>query len=166
MRFHPPGHADVSSSVWPGFCFNLRRSTVRVNTRLILIVFALLLLPLLIAARPMQADPPDLTNLDAVLAWLAGLGGPYFVGWVLSLVAENVPAWHKLRPAVKFVIPLIVCPLVSVGATLLLQQDAFLQVVAPWFQIVMGSILGWLGTQMAYMAARRSGYAYKIKWPE
>jgi peptidoglycan/LPS O-acetylase OafA/YrhL len=109
MRFHPPGHADVSSSVWPGFCFNLRRSTVKVNTRLILIVFALLLLPLLVAARPMQADPPDLTAEQ--LAVIAGI--------VLSLLFSYIPGvrakYEPQPPEVKRLIMLALLAVVALG---------------------------------------------------
>ncbi len=133
-------------------------------SRLILVVVLLIVAPFLIAARPLQSSPPDLTDLFAVLAWLAGAGAPYLVGWVLSLLAENLPAWHKLSPGVKFVIPLILSPLVSVGATLLLQQESLLQLASPWYTIVAGSILGYLGTQQAYLSAKRAGYGLKAKW--
>lgn len=116
---------------------------------------------LLIAARPLQVDP-DFTDLAGVLAWLAGVGGPYFAGWVLSLLAENWPKWHDLPKAVKVLTPLVLSALVAVLSTLALQQAELVELVSPWYTLIAGSVLGYLGTQQAYLSAKRAGYGAKV----
>jgi hypothetical protein len=106
---------------------------------------------------------PDWTDLNSVLVWLSTVGGPYFVIWVLSLVAENWPKWHELPGNVKFLIPLVASPVVAILATLLLQQTQAISVVAPWYTIIAGSVLAYLGSQQGYMSAKRSGYGEKAK---
>lgn len=105
----------------------------------------------------------DPTNLTAVLIWLATAGAPYFVGQVLSLLAENWSAWHSLPRWLKFSAPLVLAPLVSIGATLLLRQTELIEQVSPWWSIIIGSITGYLGSQRAYMDVKRSGYGARYK---
>ena len=106
---------------------------------------------------------PEFSNLTSVLVWLTGAGSAYIAGWVISLLAENWAAWHNLPRNVKFLIPLVLSPVLAMVATVLLRQDAFLQVVGPWFTIAVNSIIAYLGTQQAYMSAKRSDYG---KLPE
>lgn len=130
----------------------------------VLIVLATLLFSSLSGwSIPLLLQDPDFTDLAAVLTWLAGAGGPYFVGWVLSLLAENWPAWHDLPRSVKFAIPLIASPIVAILATLALQQAAILEFAAPWYTIIAGSILGYLGTQQAYLRAKQAGYGQQVR---
>ena len=101
----------------------------------------------------------DLTNLGVVLAWLAGAGGPYVVGRVVALLAENWPKWHTLPRAVKVIAPMVVSILVAALATYLLQQPTLVSDVSQWFTLAMTAALGYLGTQDGYMAARSADYA-------
>lgn len=105
---------------------------------------------------------PDLTNLQTVLTWLAGVGGPFVVGQVVSLLAENWPKWHTLPRLVKFYVPIAFSVILAVGSTWLLQQKEFLAAVSPWFSVVMIALIsaiGYLGTQKGLMDAKRSEYA-------
>jgi hypothetical protein len=103
-----------------------------------------------------------LTGIFLLLQWLATSGGAAFaVGYALSLIAENIPAWHRLPSMVKTVVPLIAAPLVAVGATLILKYPTLLEMVGPWYTIVMGAVLAWLGSQNAYMKAKSFGYGAK-----
>lgn len=101
------------------------------------------------------------TNLQAVLVWLTQLGAPLVAMYVFSLVAENVPAWHTLPKMVKFVAPPIVSILLAVGATLLLQRPDIIQTVAPWWTVIVGSLLAYAASQKGYMDAKSSGYGVK-----
>ena len=101
---------------------------------------------------------PDLTNLSAVLMWLATAGAPFLVLWVMSLLAENWPKWHTLPRLVKFLTPLILAPLVAVGATLLASKTQLIAQIGPWYTIVVGSILAYIGSQKALMSAKRNDY--------
>lgn len=103
----------------------------------------------------MQPNPLDLRE---VLLWLAGAGAPVVVGYLLSLVAENVPAWHTLDSRLKFVIPLVVSVLIGIGANLLLAQTEVVATLSPVWTLVVGAILAYLGSQTGYLNAKRVGY--------
>ena len=101
----------------------------------------------------------DLANLGVVLAWLAGAGGPYVIGRIVALLAENWPKWHVLPKAVKVAAPMAVSVAIALLTTYLLQQPAFMAQVSPTFTLLMTALLGYLGTQEGYMAARKADYA-------
>ena len=105
-------------------------------------------------------------DLNALLVWLATAGGPYVAGQVLSLLAENWPKWKTLPRAVKFITPLLLSFVIAVGATLLMRQTALVAQISPWWQILIASLTGYLGSQQAYMQIKRSEYgvAYKKKY--
>jgi len=102
---------------------------------------------------------PDLTDFRTVLIWLAGVGGPYVIAYAMALLAENWPKWHELPRIVKFLVPILGCIMLSVGATLLLGQQEIIEAVSPWFALIMLSIIGWIGSQKGYMSAKASDYA-------
>ena len=103
----------------------------------------------------------DLTNLTVALTWLAGIGGPYLVGKLVSYLAENWAKWHTFPVPVKFLAPMIASVLISVGATLLLGQVDFLEQLSPWYTMVALSIVSYLGTQKGYMETRVANYGRK-----
>jgi len=118
----------------------------------------------LIAARPLQApEPIDITNLTAMLLWLAGAGGAYVTGQVVSYLAENWPKWHTLPTWVKVVAPMLMSALISVGATIALQYGTQLEVVAPWWSIVSYAVLTYLATQKAHADQLKAGYGDSAK---
>lgn len=122
-----------------------------------LLVPFLILAPILMASRFLQT--PDLTDLTAVLTWLAtGAGASVVVMYALSLVAENIPAWHNLPSWVKFVVPMVAALLVSGGATLLLASPETVATLTPWFKIVVGAVLGWIASQAAYLRTKATTY--------
>ena len=113
----------------------------------------------LIAAAPFQETPEvDLTSLTAMLVWLAGAGGAYVSGQVVSYLAENWPKWHNLPTWLKIVSPLLASALISVGATIALQYGTQLETVAPWWSIVSYAVLTYLATQKAHVAQLKAGY--------
>ena len=118
----------------------------------------------LIAAVPAQVPPEvDLTNLTAMLVWLAGAGGAYVTGQVVSYLAENWPKWHNLPTWVKVTSPMFTAALISVLATIALNYGTQLEVVAPWWSIVSYSVLTYLATQKAHVAQLRAGYGDSAK---
>lgn len=118
----------------------------------------------LVAAAPFQEAPPvDLTNLTAVLVWLAGAGGAYVTGQVFSYLAENWSKWHALPSWLRFSAPLLAAPLISVGATIGLQYGTQIDAVAPWWSIVSYSLITYLATQNAHVAQLKVGYGEKAK---
>lgn len=130
---------------------------------ILLIAFALVVFLIATGGAFLQEVPPDLTDLQGVLVWLATVGSPYFIGWVLSLVVENWAGWAALPRPLKIFIPMVASVLVSLGANLLLQYPTLIEQGAPWFSIVMGSVLGWLGTQQAYMSVNKAEYGARFR---
>ena len=113
----------------------------------------------LIAASPLQeVEPIDITNLTAMLLWLAGAGGAYVSGQVVSYLAENWPKWHNLPTWLKVTLPMFTSALISVLATVALNYGTQLEVVAPWWSIVSYAVLTYLATQKAHVAQLRAGY--------
>ena len=131
--------------------------------KMILTVLALALFLFLIAAAPFQAEPIDLTNLTAMLLWLAGAGGAYVSGQVVSYLAENWPKWHNLPTWLKVTSPMFAAALISVLATVALQYGTQLEVVAPWWSIISYAVLTYLATQNAHVAQLRAGYGEGAK---
>lgn len=108
--------------------------------------------------------PVDWTKLSEVLTWVAGGGGSaYIVAYMLSLIIENVPAWHNLPSIVKFISPMIASVLLAVGATLLLQKADIVIQIAPWWGTSVVAVIAYLGSQKAYMDAKTSGYAVNAR---
>jgi hypothetical protein len=120
-------------------------------------------LALFLAGFPTQVD---WTDFRAVLVWLAGVGAPYIVGQLLSYLAENWPKWHELPRPVKFAAPLVLSVLLSVGATVLLRYDDAIGLLSPYWAIIVGAVLFYLGSQVAYMNAKKAGYGYGPKLAE
>ena len=131
--------------------------------KIVISIFAIVVFLVATAGAFLQEAVPDLTDLGGVILWLATVGAPYFVGWALSLLIENWKGWSQLPRPVKFFIPMIASVLVAVGANILLQYPSVIDAVAPWFTIVMGAILGWLGTQSAYMKVKESEYGARFQ---
>lgn len=101
-------------------------------------------------------------DLPAVLQWLTGPGAAYVVGYILSLVVENVPAWAKVPRIIKVLAPMVVSILISIVSTLLLKNTAFIQTVGPWWSLIVGAIISYLGTQQAFLYAKRAGYGVRL----
>ncbi len=111
----------------------------------------------------------DWTDLSAVLKWLAGVGGPYVIGQVLSYLAENWPKWHTFPRWVKFLAPMLTSVLISLLATWLLTRADILVAMSPYFALVVGAVIAFVtywGTQNGYMATKRAAYGYGPKLKE
>lgn len=105
----------------------------------------------------------NLIDLKSVLVWLAGAGGSYVTLYALSLVVENWAKWQTLPRFVKFITPLIVAVLVSLGANVLLGYSTIVEQIAPWYQIVAAAIIAYLGSQKGLMNAKSTGYGVRFK---
>jgi chromate transport protein ChrA len=108
----------------------------------------------------------DLTNLGMVLLWIAGIGAPSIVAYVLSWVVENWKVWSTLPKEVKFLTPMIVSVLLSIGAAQLLNYPDVIAQIQPWFQVVMASVLAYLASQKAYVTAISRGYGARFSRPD
>jgi len=132
--------------------------------KLLLISLWLLLMLFMVAAVSFQL--PDLTDLGAVLVWLATVGSPFLVGWALSLLIENWAGWAKLPSIVKTFIPMLASVLIAVGATYALKYPDLIGQIAPWFTVAMGAVLGWLGTQKGYVYMKSNEYGARFASPK
>ena len=130
-----------------------------------LFLISLWLLLMLFTVAAVSRQIPDLTDLTAVLMWLATVGSPFLVGWALSLLIENWAGWGNLPHFVKTIIPMVASVLIAIGATVALKYPDIIGQIAPWFTVAMGAILGWLGTQGGYSYMKRNEYGRRFAAP-
>jgi len=97
--------------------------------------------------------------------WITGIGGPSIVAYVLSWVVENWKAWSTFPKEVKFLTPMVVSILLSLGAQQLLNYPEVIASIQPWFQVVMSAILAYLSSQKAYASALSTGYGARFYRP-
>jgi hypothetical protein len=108
------------------------------------------------------------TDITTFLTWLAGIGAPAVVAILLSLLAENWPAWSNFPHAVKFIVPMIVSVGLALLANVLLGYPALLAQIAPWFQMVVSAILAYIASQKTYQGTLKAQYGSRFsqasKW--
>lgn len=111
-----------------------------------------------IAVRALQGV--DYTQLAVVLAWLAsGVGAAYIAGKVASYAAANWVWFQGLSSEVKTFLPVLASVLVAVGAQFALQYAApQIEILSPWFGIIINTISAYFGTQKAFIEGRAVEY--------
>lgn len=155
LRRSKPGHRKV---------LVCGRSRARLWRILPIVWLLILAYPMLVAFSFFTQQAPDYTDLPAVLVWLTGMGAPYVVGYSMAWILENVKWWHTLPEAVKFILPMLFSVGISVGSTYLLKNEELIQLLSPYWTLVVGAVLAWLGSQKAYITAHRVGYAPTVKY--
>lgn len=106
-----------------------------------------------------QTVPPELANIGALLTWIAFAGGaPYLVGKLFAYLAENWQFWLGLDTRIKFLVPMILSVLLSIGAQYALDYTELLAEINPYFQMFVAAIVAYLGTQVGYMETKKAGY--------
>jgi hypothetical protein len=105
----------------------------------------------------------DYSSITVVLNLLAGATGVYLVGKLFSYLAENWAAWHTFPSQVKFLAPMLLSVVLSIGATLLLKQTEFLAMISPYYTMIASAVLMYLGTQKGYIEVKTSGYGKAAK---
>lgn len=108
----------------------------------------------------------DYTQLEQVLLWLTGIGAPMVIAYVLSWVVENWKAWSTFPKEVKFLAPMVVSVLLSVGAKALLGFPDIVAQISVYFTPVMTAILTYLASQKAYLTAMNKGYGARFERPD
>lgn len=102
----------------------------------------------------------DWTDLQGLLIWAVAGGSIFIVNYGLSLLIENWPAWHDLPRFVKFLAPLVVAIVMAIGAQMALDYgQGIIEVIQPWWFLIVTIAVGWLGSQKAYIGAKDTGYA-------
>lgn len=105
---------------------------------------------------------PDWLSLEAVLVWiLVGGGGVYVANYVFALIAENIAGWHNLPKIVKFILPMLTAVGLGFLAQYILAQPSIIDLVQPYWLLVISILISYLGSQIGYMKAKASGYGRK-----
>ena len=107
---------------------------------------------------------PDVTNINDVLVWMTGVGSPYLINYALSMIAENWTFWHKIPRFWKFAVPMLLSVGFAVAASMLLEHGGnIIAVAAPYFTLVMGAVMAYIGSQNSYLKTKDTSYALKAK---
>jgi hypothetical protein len=110
---------------------------------------------------------PFTPDLGAFVTWLAmGGGSLVLVMWFVSWGLVNVKFWLDLPSKLKSFLILFVSILFSVGSYYLLQFPALLAEYDAIFKIVLGLVIAWTGSQVAYLKARNVSYVYGARGDE
>jgi len=124
----------------------------------IVVLFCLLFFPTMLVSAQSET-PIDFTNLNAVLAWLSGVGAVTAVGWVLANFLEKMSWWNNLPTYIKWGVPPVFSVLLAFVAQLLLKQEILLAQIQPYFSLVVMILLTYFGSQVGHTATRQARYA-------
>ena len=111
----------------------------------------------------LQQAFPDWMNFGAVLAWLVAGGSVFVVNYALSLLAENFEFWHKLPSWLKMLIPIVVAILIAFGAQQLLLYPGIVEIIQPYWSLIVMIVLAWLGSQRGLMTVKKSSYGARYR---
>ena len=109
------------------------------------------------------AQLPDWTQLNEVIIWLIGGGVAVVVAAFFSFMAENFEFWHKIPKYGKLIISFVLSALIGFGAYYLLSFPDIITLIQPYWALFVTMLLAWLGSQVAYIYAKKSGYAAKTQ---
>lgn len=104
---------------------------------------------------------PNWKDLNEVLLWLVAGGAAAVVAALFSWLAENFEWWHKINKNVKLLISLVVSGGIAFAAYYLMALPDVITLIQPYWALFVTMVLAWLGSQLAYMKAKASGYASK-----
>lgn len=107
----------------------------------------------------------DWTQLEPVLLWIAGIGAPMIIAYLFSWLVENWKAWSTFPREVKFIVPMVLSVLLSIGAKYLLGFPDIIAKISPYFTMIMTAILTYLASQKAYMSAMKAQYGKRFITP-
>ena len=106
---------------------------------------------------------PDWGNLEEVLLFLAAGGAAIAVAAFFSFLAENFEFWHKISALGKLILSLVLSIAIGAGAYYLLSLPDLISFIQPYYALVVTIVLAWLGSQIAYMKTKASGYGVQKK---
>ncbi len=104
---------------------------------------------------------PDWSDLNEVLLWFVAGGSSIAVAVLFSFLAENFVFWQNLSKNVKLILSLLFSIGIGAGAYYALSLPDVITVIQPYYALLVTMILAWLGSQVAYMKAKASGYAQR-----
>jgi hypothetical protein len=122
-------------------------------------LFVLMLSLLVVLVTSAFQTVPEWTSLAAVLAWIVTGGGAIVVASSLGALLEaNWVPWQNLSSVLKNGIVLLFATLLAVGASILLTYTNVIELIQPWWLIVVAVIISWL-TGITYLIGKRKGFA-------
>jgi len=91
-------------------------------------------------------------NFGEFLSWLSGptAGGLIIFAWFISWALDKYEFWKNLSRNTKLAIMWAIAVVLGVGGHLLAQLPNFIEIIDPYFKIVLGVTIAWLSTQVAY----------------
>ena len=91
-------------------------------------------------------------NLTDFLSWLSGptAGGLIIISWFISWALDKYDFWIDLSRNTKLTIMWFVAVALGVGGHLLMQSPNIVEIIDPYFKIILGVTVAWLSTQVAY----------------
>ncbi len=106
---------------------------------------------------------PNWGNLEEVLLFLVAGGSAAVIAVLFSFLAENFEFWHKINSTLKLVLSLVLSIAIGAGAYYLLALPDLISFIQPYYALIVTIVLAWLGSQLAYMKSRASGYGVQKK---
>jgi len=101
------------------------------------------------ASVPITVNPADVPALPGFLEQLAGPAGWVSIGVLASMLLARWPWYNQQSSELKRAIPIVISATVSVAARLLVTYvpvEVF-EILAPYWLIVAGAVMTWLGSQ-------------------
>jgi len=100
---------------------------------------------------------PDWTQLSAVLLWLASSGGAVMaINWIIANFLEKMAWWGALPTWVKWVVPPLVAIAVSIGAQQVVQIPGLVDLIQPYWALIISILLGYFASQAAHLQTKRA----------
>lgn len=86
------------------------------------------------------------------LNWLfsPSMGGFAILTWFASWALEDAKWWHELSSKVRSIIFYAISVVIGIGAYLLVQNEALVTAVDPYFKILLAATSVWLSTQIVH----------------
>lgn len=94
----------------------------------------------------------DLNDIDVVVKWLATGGAVVVVSWCASWALEKWAWWQSISSKARSALILVVSSGVGLAVVLIVNNEALWIAVKPYAQVILTTIIAWLGTQTAHRA--------------
>lgn len=78
------------------------------------------------------------------------IGTPALVGWLVSMLAQRVPAFQRLGGDAKFAVIMALCIVCAAGSYALVNYvpSAFIEALQPWYAQIVNLVIAVIGSQV------------------
>jgi len=94
----------------------------------------------------------DLGDIDGVVKWMMTGGAVVVVSWFASWGLEKWAWWQSLSSKVRSALILVGSSLLGLVVVLIVNNETIWIAVRPYAQVILTTIIAWLGTQTAHRA--------------